>query len=58
VSIDCPFCKETDFDTVGLKHHLLSGHCEDFNDIMSVDELRVARQKFKESKSILVFLKS
>lgn len=26
--ISCPFCKEPDFDLVGLKIHLLSGHCE------------------------------
>ena len=24
----CPFCREADFDAVGLKVHLSSGHCE------------------------------
>jgi len=24
----CPFCHEADFDAVGLKVHLSSGHCE------------------------------
>ena len=27
----CPFCGEKDFDNVGLKWHLTSGHCDDFN---------------------------
>ena len=27
----CPFCKETDFDLVGLKSHLLHGDCDIFN---------------------------
>lgn len=27
----CPFCKDTDFDMVGLKIHLLSGYCEIFD---------------------------
>jgi hypothetical protein len=27
----CPFCKEPDFDLIGLKCHLLSGHCDNYN---------------------------
>jgi hypothetical protein len=30
-SIACPFCKEADFDLLGLKSHLLNGDCEGFN---------------------------
>ena len=26
----CPFCKEVDFDLIGLRHHL-SGGCDGFN---------------------------
>lgn len=26
----CPFCAERDFDLIGLKNHLLNGHCEPF----------------------------
>jgi hypothetical protein len=26
----CPFCEEEDFDLIGLKGHLLNGHCADF----------------------------
>lgn len=26
-SAGCPFCGETDFDLIGLKHHLEAGHC-------------------------------
>jgi len=29
--ISCPFCKEDDFDLIGLKGHLLNGRCEVFN---------------------------
>jgi hypothetical protein len=29
----CPFCKERDFDLVGLKIHLTNGHCEEFNSL-------------------------
>ncbi len=29
--ISCPFCKEDDFDLIGLKTHLLNGRCEVFN---------------------------
>lgn len=32
----CPFCKETDFDLVGLKHHFDNGYCDVFN---AVDDL-------------------
>lgn len=28
--ISCPFCHEKDFDLIGLKHHFLRGHCEEF----------------------------
>lgn len=28
--IACPFCKESGFDEVGLKIHLIAGHCEPF----------------------------
>jgi len=31
--LDCPFCMEDDFDAIGLKHHLLQGHCEQFNKV-------------------------
>lgn len=29
--LNCPFCWEDDFDAVGLKWHLLQGHCKEFN---------------------------
>jgi hypothetical protein len=28
----CPFCKEKDFDLIGLKHHFEKGHCEVYNE--------------------------
>lgn len=30
-SISCPFCDEEDYDNIGLKYHLQSGHCEEYN---------------------------
>lgn len=27
----CPFCKEDNFDFIGLKSHLVNGDCEIFN---------------------------
>lgn len=32
-NISCPFCKEDDFDLIGLKIHLESGWCEKYNSI-------------------------
>lgn len=34
----CPFCQESDFDLVGLKHHLTAGECDQFNETVSIDE--------------------
>lgn len=31
--LTCPFCQNTDFDGIGLKLHLSTGGCDDFNDI-------------------------
>ena len=30
-SLCCPFCKEDDFDLIGLKGHLIQGRCKEFN---------------------------
>lgn len=38
--ITCPFCMETDFDAIGLKHHLLSGGCETFNTTITIEQER------------------
>lgn len=35
--MNCPFCGETDFDALGLKHHLLFGYCKEFNSIVDVN---------------------
>lgn len=29
--VSCPWCHEADFDLIGLKGHLLNGHCEAFD---------------------------
>ena len=46
--LQCPFCKERDFDDIGLKAHLLRGWCDQFNDVdtlaSSLPERRAARE--------------
>ena len=42
--ISCPFCKEDDFDLIGLKIHLIQGQCKEFN----VIEIRTSLFGFKE----------
>ena len=32
VAISCPFCGGLDFDKIGLKIHLESGHCDEYNE--------------------------
>ena len=32
-ALTCPFCKETDFDAIGLKMHFERGWCEEYNNI-------------------------
>lgn len=41
--IPCPFCKDDDFDLIGLKEHLISGWCDEFNDIEGIDRIRLLR---------------
>ena len=47
--ITCPFCKEEDFDLVGLKHHSGAGYCATFNETVSaeaeLDALRAATNR-------------
>ena len=31
--IYCPFCGDNDFDHIGLKIHLTSGHCDEFSEL-------------------------
>ena len=39
-NITCPFCKESEFNKVMLKVHLLGGQCEEFNNTnVFVDEV-------------------
>ena len=33
IALHCPFCGEDDFDAIGLKAHLLRGHCEAFESV-------------------------
>lgn len=34
-NINCPFCGETNFDEIGLKHHL-SNYCEKYSQIQNI----------------------
>jgi hypothetical protein len=29
---ECPFCKEPDFDLIGLKNHFEKGYCDVYNE--------------------------
>lgn len=48
--IQCPFCKETDFDLIGLKHHYESGYCEEFNKTLTIEEEREQRRYEQDKK--------
>ena len=37
MEMKCPFCGDDDFDDVGLKIHLIFGHCETFENL-DIDE--------------------
>jgi len=39
--IICPFCKEGDFDLIGLKYHYQMGHCEKYNETGEVSIRRI-----------------
>lgn len=34
----CPFCREEDFDKIGLKDHLEMGRCKEYNETMTIVE--------------------
>lgn len=34
IELICPFCKTSDFDDVGLKHHLTVGYCDEYNNLL------------------------
>lgn len=36
--IQCPFCKEEDFDLIGLKAHIERGCCDVFNSTLTIEE--------------------
>lgn len=38
--VTCPFCGEEDFDLIGLKLHLSLGHCDEYEEIDALKELR------------------
>jgi hypothetical protein len=38
--IICPFCKEKDFDLIGLKYHFEMGYCTVYNDTLTIQEER------------------
>lgn len=43
----CPFCNEDDFDLIGLKAHLLRGHCDPFEATISPEEERFDTPRIK-----------
>lgn len=45
VPLICPFCREEDFDGIGLKRHLLSGWCEKFDEVPLHDPKPAVREE-------------
>lgn len=39
-SLSCPFCQSSDFDLIGLKHHLVAGHCDEFEKVRALGDYR------------------
>lgn len=50
--ISCPFCKEDDFDLIGLKGHLINGYCEEFNVIKVRTSLFRILRNFEETTEL------
>lgn len=46
--LQCPFCKEREFDDIGLKHHLLHGGCEHFEKVEPIPSRDAAVEKGSE----------
>lgn len=46
--VTCPFCKESDFDLIGLKYHLQQGHCDMYNEIRTMRDIRAAHKRMLE----------
>jgi len=34
----CPFCGEGGFDLIGLKNHYEKGHCDQYNETLTVEQ--------------------
>jgi len=37
--VTCPFCKENDFDLIGLKSHINHGDCSVFNETRDIERI-------------------
>lgn len=40
IGITCPFCKENDFDLIGLKYHFQRGYCATFEKLNTEERSR------------------
>jgi len=38
--IICPFCKEENFDLIGLKSYLSNGDCETYNNLENTERIK------------------
>lgn len=48
----CPWCKDINFDAVGLKLHIINGHCDEFNELsVSLPVTRQANQSVEPTYS-------
>ena len=46
--IECPFCKDSGFDLIGLKAHFENGFCAEYTHIITPMEERRRRLKERE----------
>jgi hypothetical protein len=51
--IECPFCHDSDFDLIGLKIHLVSGHCEELEKITLVQRIPGLWESAEEVKRMV-----
>lgn len=49
--IECPFCHEKDFDLVGLRLHLVQGHCDIYEEMPTVNPVRTQKLEAAKKKA-------
>lgn len=50
--VQCPFCKENDFDFIGLKQHFKRGWCHIYNETLSAEEDERLRREAEKKANV------